>query len=101
MASALFWGLFSSASLYLGQLLARPLGHSNRAVGLMTGFGAGTMISALAYELVPASSFSRGWMIAVSFLAGALVYYLGDRWVDSRGGKQRSSIQSEDNQGSG
>jgi zinc transporter, ZIP family len=101
MAAALFWGLFSSASLYLGQLLARPLGHSNRAVGLMTGFGAGTMISALAYELVPASSFSRGWMIGVSFLAGALVYYVGDRWVDSRGGKQRSAIQSDKSEGSG
>jgi zinc transporter, ZIP family len=101
MWAALFWGLFSSASLYLGQLLARPLGHSNRAVGLMTGFGAGTMISALAYELVPASSFSRGWMIGVSFSAGALVYYVGDRWVDGRGGKQRASIQSDDSDGSG
>jgi ZIP family zinc transporter len=101
MWTALFWGLFASASLYLGQLLARPMGRSEKAIGLLMGFGAGTMISAVAYELVPASSFSRGWAIGVFFLAGALAYYFGDRWVDSSGGKQRSQIRSEDGAGSG
>lgn len=101
MTSALFWGLFSSASLYLGQLLARPMRRSERAIGLMMGFGAGTMISAVAYELVPETSFGNGWLIGVSFLAGAAVYYVGDRWVDSQGGKQRASISAQAQQGSG
>src|SRR5215510_7073855 len=100
MGAALFWGLFSSASLYLGQLLARPLGRSERAIGLMMGFGGGTLISAVAYELVPEASFHHGWEIGLSFIAGAVVYYVCDRWVDSRGGKQRSAIRSE-SEGSG
>jgi zinc transporter, ZIP family len=101
MGSALFWGLFSSAALFLGQLLARPMGRSERAIGLMMGFGAGTMISAVAYELVPESSFSNGWEMGVSFLVGAVAYYFGDRWVDSRGGKHRSTIRSDPSEGSG
>jgi ZIP family zinc transporter len=101
MPGALFWGLFSSAALYLGQLLARPLGRSERAIGLMMGFGAGTLISAVAYELVPASSFGHGWAIGLSFLVGAVVYYLGDRWVDGSGGKQRAAIRSDRAEGSG
>lgn len=101
MATALFWGLLSSASLYLGQLLARPLGRSERAIGLMMGFGAGTLISAVAYELVPASSLSHGWLIGVSLLGGALVYYVGDRLVDRSGGEQRSAIRPAQVEGSG
>jgi ZIP family zinc transporter len=101
MGEALFWGLFSSASLYAGQLLARPLGRSDRAIGLMMGFGGGTLISAVAYELVPDWSLSHGWDIGVSFLAGAVVYYVADRWVDGRGGKHRSAIRSDQDEGSG
>jgi ZIP family zinc transporter len=37
--AALFWGAFSSASLFLGQALAGPLGRSRREVGLMTVLG--------------------------------------------------------------
>ena len=53
MAQALFWGLLSSAALFLGQLLAKPLGRSERAIGLMMGFGGGTLLAAVAYELIP------------------------------------------------
>jgi len=101
MWTALFWGLFSSAALYIGQLLARWIGGSERAIGLMMGFGGGTLISAVAYELVPASSFSHGWAIAASFLAGAVVYYVCDRWVDDSGGKQRATVRSDQDEGSG
>jgi ZIP family zinc transporter len=101
MGAALLWGLFSSASLYLGQLLAGPMGRSERAIGLMMGFGGGTLISAVAYELVPEASLNKGAEIAVSFLAGAVVYYIGDRWVDNRGGKHRVTIRSDPDEGSG
>lgn len=92
MTAALAWGLLSSASLYLGQLLAKPFGRSERAIGLMMGFGGGTLLSAVAYELIPESSLEEGWQIAVSFVLGALVYYVGDRIVDRGGGESRSAI---------
>jgi zinc transporter, ZIP family len=96
---AVFWGGFSSASLYLGQLLAAPLGHAHRLTGQVMGFGAGTLLSAVAYELIPESSLTHGVGIAVSFCAGALVYYVADRIVDERGGEDRVEIDSSDASG--
>ncbi|NUS53190.1 MAG: ZIP family zinc transporter [Nocardioidaceae bacterium] len=92
-AAALFWGALSSASLYLGQLLAKPLGRSERATGLMMGFGAGTLLSAVAYELIPRARLEETWATAVAFLAGAVVYYAADQVLDRRGGGSRQSIQ--------
>lgn len=92
MTAALLWGLFSSASLYLGQLLAKPLGRSERAIGLMMGFGAGTLLSAVAYELIPETSLEQGWQTGLSFLVGAVTYYVGDLLVDRRGGEHRAAI---------
>jgi zinc transporter, ZIP family len=92
MAEALWWGLLSSAALFLGQLLARPLGRSERAVGLMMGFGGGTLFAAVAYELIPESSITDGWQVIACALAGALVYYVGDRLIDSRGGEARVAV---------
>src|SRR6478752_9695451 len=99
--AALFWGAFSSASLFLGQALAGSMGKSRRETGLMMGFGAGTMLSAVAYELVPESSLAAGGGLAVSFLVGAFVYYIGDHLVDKNGGEERQAIGQPDNEGSG
>ncbi|MBZ5740482.1 ZIP family metal transporter [Nocardioides mangrovi] len=92
MISALLWGLGSSAALYLGQLLARPLGRSERAIGLMMGFGGGTLLAAVAYELIPEQTLTDGWQIIAWALVGAVVYYGGDRLIDSRGGAARSTV---------
>ena len=53
---ALLWGGFTSASLYIGEALAHPLAANKRVVALVMGFGAGTLLSAIAYELIPESS---------------------------------------------
>jgi zinc transporter, ZIP family len=94
--AALLWGAFSSASLFVGQALARPLQPHVKATGLLMGFGAGTMLSAVAYELVPLSSLGDGTGVTSAFLVGALVYYVGDRLVDERGGEHRTAIASAD-----
>jgi ZIP family zinc transporter len=99
--AALLWGALSSASLFVGQALARPLEPRTRTTGLLMGFGAGTMLSAVAYELVPLSSIGTGPGVSAAFLAGAIVYYVGDRLVDERGGKHRSAIQGPEESGSG
>lgn len=99
--TALLWGAFSSASLYVGQGLARPLQPHTRITGLLMGFGAGTMLSAVAYELVPLAIIGDGAGVSIAFLAGALVYYVGDRLVDDRGGTHRSAIAGADDSSSG
>jgi zinc transporter, ZIP family len=102
---ALFWGAFTSAALYLGQLLAGPIGSRNRVLGLVMGFGGGTMVSAVAYELIPETSFKapgseHGWKIGLGVLLGALVYLAGDTLIDRRGGQDRHRITGGEN-GSG
>ena len=82
MTQALLWGLVAAGSLLVGQLLATPLGGSKRTVGVMMAFGAGTLISAVGYELIPEENLQLGWEIGAAFLLGALVYYAGARIVD-------------------
>jgi hypothetical protein len=43
------------------------------------------MLSAVAYELIPASDAGAGWGIGVGLLIGALASYISDRVIDSRG----------------
>ena len=85
MTAALLWGLLAAGSLLVGQLLASRLGRSRRTVGLMMAFGAGTLVSAVGYELIPEENLELGWEIGAAFLLGALTYYVGARLVD-RGG---------------
>jgi len=91
MTEALLWGLLASGSLLVGQALAAPLGRSKRVVGLMMAFGAGTLISAVGYELIPEANLDLGWHIGAAFLIGALAYYVGARLVD-RGGSSGKAL---------
>jgi ZIP family zinc transporter len=91
----------TSASLFLGQALATPLDQRRRLTGLVMGFGAGTLLSAIAYQLIPRDSLGRGWLVALWFVIGALTYYVGDRLVDGRGGLDRQRIGGGQGGGSG
>jgi zinc transporter, ZIP family len=91
--SALLWGGLTSAALYIGWALARPMAARERATGLIMGFGAGTLLSAVAYELVPEASFKHGPGVGIGFLLGAVAYYVGDRVIDQRGGADRQQIE--------
>ena len=89
---ALLWGGLSSAALFLGQALAGPLAGRTKATGLLMGFGAGTLLSAVAYELVPQSSLGNGLGVVCWFVGGSLVYYVADRVLDQAGGDSRQDI---------
>lgn len=91
MGAALAWGLIAAGSLLVGQLLATPLARSTRVVGLMMAFGAGTLISAVGYELIPEANLQLGWEVGAAFLVGALVYYAGARLID-RGGQSGAAL---------
>jgi ZIP family zinc transporter len=101
---AIFWGAASSAALFLGQALAPALQTRIRATGLLMGFGAGTMISAIAYELIPQTVIEEDGQatgIAIGFLLGAAVYFVGDHLVDASGGDDRIDLDGSPPSGSG
>jgi zinc transporter ZupT len=57
---AFAWGAFSSASLYIGEALAGPMEKWTRATGMIMGFGAGTLLVTVAYELIPETNLGHG-----------------------------------------
>lgn len=99
MVTAFFWGGLAAASLLVGFFLATR-GLANRTIGIIMGFGAGALISAIAYELVP-ESLIHGWGTAVAFLLGALAFFAGDWLVDKQGGAERKAIAGQETGTSG
>lgn len=99
MIAAFLWGGLAAVSLLVGFVLAWR-GLSKRTVGLVMGFGAGALIAAIAYELVP-DSVDRGWDTVLFLLGGAVVFFLMDWVVDHWGGAKRKTIAGEHKGSSG
>lgn len=101
MAAAFGWGLLAASSLLIGGLLVLRVRVGDRLLGLIMAFGAGVLISAVAYELVEeAFSTSKGsGGIALGLPAGALVFYLGDEVIDRMGGSERKSMTGKQEAG--
>jgi zinc transporter, ZIP family len=60
MAAALGWGALAASSLVIGALLALAREWPRRVVGLVLGFGAGALISAVSFELAQEGSSGAG-----------------------------------------
>jgi zinc transporter, ZIP family len=103
VAEAFAWGAFASTSLVLGGVIALRLRVSNRVLGLVMAFGAGVLISAVAYELVgEAFETSDGaGGVALGLFAGCAVFSIGDALIDRMGGESRKRMSGEQAGGSG
>jgi ZIP family zinc transporter len=103
MGAAFFWGAFGGAALLIGALLALRFRISKRVIGMVMAFGAGVLISAVAFDLVEeafnTSAGSGG--VAAGLFAGALVFFVGDAFIDRMGGEERKSADGEQAEGSG
>lgn len=99
MLTAILWGGVGSTSLLIGYALARR-GLSNRMLGIIMGIGAGALLSAIAYELVPESVLTGAGM-GIAFALGALAFFIGDWIIDHRGGAERKAISGGEAGGSG
>jgi ZIP family zinc transporter len=83
VAEALGWGALAASSLVIGAGLALLRPWPRRTLGLLLGFGAGTLLSAVAYELVQdALDEDVGPWLALGLGVGAIAYFLGDRGID-------------------
>lgn len=74
---------------------------SQRVIGLVMGFGAGVLISALAFELTT-EAFRQGGAdaVAAGLAVGALTFFAGDWVIDRRGGNHRKRSGGEQADGS-
>lgn len=100
--AAAMWGGLAAVSLLLGAALAVRFTLSNRLIGAVMGFGAGTLIASIAYELVPDSQArGTGLLTVLAFATGALVFFAADWVIDNAGGARRKRIAGHQDDGSG
>jgi zinc transporter, ZIP family len=89
---AAWWGFVGGAALLLGALLGLYLKVGLRVIGLVMAFGAGVLISALAFELTEEAYQSAGaTAAALGLAAGSLTFFTGDWLIDRQGGHRRKS----------
>jgi ZIP family zinc transporter len=97
MAAAFGWGLLAASSLVIGALIALRFRIGLRTIGLIMGFGAGVLISAVAFDLVEEAS-DMGSHEAV--IAGCAVFFVGDVLIARMGGSERKSAAGRQESGS-
>src|SRR4051794_21925008 len=90
MAEAAGWGLLGASSLLIGAVIGLTFQIHPRVTGLLLGFGAGTLISAVSFELTD-EAFRLGGAdtLTLGLALGALTYFAGDWAIDRRGGDGR------------
>jgi ZIP family zinc transporter len=97
MGAAFGWGLLSASSLVIGSLLAIWLKINLRVIGLIMAFGAGVLISAVAFDLVEeaADTSSGQGAVAWGLFAGCLVFFGGDLLISRMGGGDRKDATGD------
>jgi ZIP family zinc transporter len=101
MAAAFGWGLLAASSLVIGAVIALWLRISPRFIGLIMGFGAGVLISAVAFDLVEeAVDTGSGAAVLLGIFAGCGVFFGGDTLIDRLGGEDRKDSTGEQATGS-
>jgi zinc transporter, ZIP family len=83
MLEAFGWGLLAQSSLLLAGVLP------TKVVGILGGFGAGAMIAAVSFDLLPeATAHIEPWQTGLWMLVGVAVFLVADQLVERRFGSQ-------------
>jgi zinc transporter, ZIP family len=93
MLEAFAWGLLAASSLVLGAAVALGLRVGLRAIGLVMAFGAGVLISAVAFDLIDEAvgTATGHGAVLIGVFAGCGVFFGGDLLIDRAGGEHRKS----------
>jgi ZIP family zinc transporter len=104
MLEAAAWGLLAGSSLVLGAWIAIAGNPPKKPVGLILAFGAGTLISAISFELTEeAYRLGGADALTIGLALGAVAFYAGDRRLEHRvpGSRRRHErARSEEEGGS-
>jgi ZIP family zinc transporter len=92
------WGALAASALVLGAIAAVTLPVPRRIVALVMAFGAGALVSALAFDLADEAFRAGGTLaFAVGLAAGAVTYYAGDKLIDRLDGKGAAAGDGQTN----
>jgi ZIP family zinc transporter len=95
------WGLVGGSALLVGAVVGTVARPPDRLVAWILAFGAGTLISALAFELTE-KAFRLGGLdaVALGIAVGALAFFVGARAIDRMGGQDRKRMGGQREGGS-
>jgi ZIP family zinc transporter len=87
MLEAFGWGFLAQSSLLVAGLLVCWVTVPTKVVGILGGFGAGAMIAAVSFDLLPEATVNiEAWQTGVWMLVGVAVFLLADQFVERRFG---------------
>jgi ZIP family zinc transporter len=87
--TALGWGAVAASSLIIGALLALVRRWHDGVVGAVLAFGAGALISSVAFELAEEGlQIGSPVAVAAGLALGAVTFFLADRGVEKLGGRE-------------
>ncbi len=100
MFEAFGWGLAGGLALVIGAIAGLTIKISTRTIGLIMGFGAGVLISAVSFELTDEAYKQAGAdAVGIGLALGAVSFFLADAAVEARGGGDRKSSKGEQSGG--
>jgi ZIP family zinc transporter len=89
MLEAFGWGFLAQSSLLVAGLLVCWVTVPTKIVGILGGFGAGAIIAAVSFDLLPeAEAHIDPWQTGVWMLVGVAVFLLADAFVERRFGSE-------------
>jgi zinc transporter ZupT len=87
MVEALGWGLLAQSSLLVAGLLVCWVTVPTKVVGVLGGFGAGAMIAAVSFDLLPeGQAHIEPWQTGLWMTVGVAVFLVADQIVERRFG---------------
>lgn len=87
MLAAALIGALAQSSLILSGLAVYVVRVPRRIVGILAGYGAGALLGAIAFDLIPEAEVLDTAESALWLLVGATVFVVADRVVESRFGE--------------
>ncbi len=91
--AAAAWGFVAASALPIGALIARWRVLTPRIIGAILAFGAGTLISAVTFELVEqALRRADVWAVVIGLGLGATTFTAGDAVISRWGGRRHRGM---------
>ena len=91
MLNAILLGAAAQSSLILSGLVVYAIRVPPKVIGALAGLGAGALVSAIAFDLIPEGQVLDNAQLAVWLLLGAAVFVVSDRLVEARFGGEGGS----------
>jgi ZIP family zinc transporter len=92
MLDAILLGAAAQSALVLSGLVVYGIHVPSKVIGALAGFGAGALISAIAFDLIPEAQVLHSLRdLSVWLLVGAVVYIVSDLIVEAKFGEKERS----------